>query len=112
MKPGRFTYEAAQTIEGVLSSLAARGDDARLIAGGQSLAPMLNMRLARPEHLIDINGLKELADIRLTGPSEKTESTKGSFTVRPHAGASDVSRWIHRAHRRKGEKQAFRLGTF
>jgi carbon-monoxide dehydrogenase medium subunit len=67
MKPGRFTYEAAQTIEGVLSSLAARGDDAKLIAGGQSLAPMLNMRLARPEHLIDINGLKELADIRLTG---------------------------------------------
>jgi carbon-monoxide dehydrogenase medium subunit len=67
MKPGRFTYEAPATIEGVLSSLAARGDDAKLIAGGQSLAPMLNMRLARPDHLIDINGLKELADIRLDG---------------------------------------------
>jgi carbon-monoxide dehydrogenase medium subunit len=67
MKPGRFTYEAAQTIEGVLASLAARGDDAKLIAGGQSLAPMLNMRLARPGHLIDINGLKELGDIRVGG---------------------------------------------
>jgi carbon-monoxide dehydrogenase medium subunit len=67
MKPGRFTYEAPATIEGVLSSLAARGDDAKLIAGGQSLAPMLNMRLARPEHLIDINGLKELSDIRVDG---------------------------------------------
>jgi aerobic carbon-monoxide dehydrogenase medium subunit len=67
MKPGRFTYEAPATIEGVLLSLAARGDDARLIAGGQSLAPMLNMRLARPEHLIDINGLKELSEVRLDG---------------------------------------------
>jgi carbon-monoxide dehydrogenase medium subunit len=67
MKPGRFTYEAPATIEGVLLSLAARGDDAKLIAGGQSLAPMLNMRLARPEHLIDINGLKELGEIRFDG---------------------------------------------
>jgi carbon-monoxide dehydrogenase medium subunit len=67
MKPGRFTYEAPQTIEGALASLALRGDDAKLIAGGQSLAPMLNMRLARPEHLIDINGLKELGDIRVDG---------------------------------------------
>lgn len=67
MKPGRFTYEAPVTIEGVLSSLAARGEDAKLIAGGQSLAPMLNMRLARPEHLIDINGLTELAEIRFDG---------------------------------------------
>jgi carbon-monoxide dehydrogenase medium subunit len=65
MKPGRFTYEAPATVEGALLSLAARGDDAKLIAGGQSLAPMLNMRLARPEHLIDINGLKELGEVRL-----------------------------------------------
>jgi carbon-monoxide dehydrogenase medium subunit len=67
MKPGRFSYEAPETIEAALASLALRGDDAKLIAGGQSLAPMLNMRLARPEHLIDINGLKELGEIRLDG---------------------------------------------
>jgi carbon-monoxide dehydrogenase medium subunit len=67
VKPGRFTYEAADTVEGALASLASRGDDAKLIAGGQSLAPMLNMRLARPEHLIDINGVSELGAIRLDG---------------------------------------------
>jgi aerobic carbon-monoxide dehydrogenase medium subunit len=67
MKPGRFSYEAPVTIEAALASLASRGDDAKVIAGGQSLAPMLNMRLARPEHLIDINGLKELSKIRLDG---------------------------------------------
>jgi carbon-monoxide dehydrogenase medium subunit len=67
MKPGRFSYEAPETIEAALASLASRGDDAKVVAGGQSLAPMLNMRLARPEHLIDINGLKELGEIRLDG---------------------------------------------
>jgi carbon-monoxide dehydrogenase medium subunit len=67
MKPGRFSYEAPITLEGALASLAARGDDAKVIAGGQSLAPMLNMRLARPEHLIDINGLMDLSQVRLDG---------------------------------------------
>jgi aerobic carbon-monoxide dehydrogenase medium subunit len=67
MKPGRFSYEAAETIEAALASLASRGEDAKLIAGGQSLAPMLNMRLARPKHLIDINGVSELGAIRLDG---------------------------------------------
>lgn len=67
MKPGRFSYEAPRSIEAALASLASRGDDAKLIAGGQSLAPMLNMRLARPEHLIDINGVRELGEIGLDG---------------------------------------------
>src|SRR5450631_1048106 len=67
MKPGRFSYEAPDTIDAALASLAAHGDDAKIIAGGQSLAPMLNMRLARPEHLIDINGLGELSQVRLDG---------------------------------------------
>jgi len=67
MKPARFSYEAPETIEDALASLASRGDDAKLIAGGQSLAPMLNMRLARPAHLIDINGLKGLGGIERDG---------------------------------------------
>ena len=63
MKPGAFSYEAPATLPEVLQSLAAWNDSAKLIAGGQSLAPMLNMRLARPERLIDINGVKELGGI-------------------------------------------------
>jgi carbon-monoxide dehydrogenase medium subunit len=65
MKPARFSYEAPTTVAGALAALAARGDEAKIIAGGQSLAPMLNMRLAQPGHLIDINGLAELAAIRV-----------------------------------------------
>ncbi len=67
MKPARFSYEAPATLEAVLASLAARQDDAKVIAGGQSLAPMMNMRLAQPGHLIDINGLRDLSDIAIEG---------------------------------------------
>ena len=65
MKPARFAYEAPTTLDGVLKSLATAGDGAKVIAGGQSLAPMLNMRLARPDRLIDINAVSELGEIAL-----------------------------------------------
>jgi carbon-monoxide dehydrogenase medium subunit len=65
MKPARFTYEAPTTVAGVLAALAARGDAAKIIAGGQSLAPMMNMRIAQPEHLIDINRVADLGAVRL-----------------------------------------------
>jgi aerobic carbon-monoxide dehydrogenase medium subunit len=65
MKPAKFSYEAPTTLAGALAALAARGDEAKIIAGGQSLAPMMNMRLAQPGHLIDINGLAELEAIRV-----------------------------------------------
>ncbi|MCC7346530.1 MAG: FAD binding domain-containing protein [Variibacter sp.] len=65
MKPARFSYEAPGTLPEVLAALARHRDGAKVIAGGQSLAPMMNMRLAQPVHLIDINGLSELAGVRL-----------------------------------------------
>ncbi len=49
MKPARFDYMAPETVEEATAALAERGDDARVMAGGQSLMPILNMRLARPE---------------------------------------------------------------
>ena len=64
MKPARFSYEAPSTLTAALDSLAAWRDEAKIIAGGQSLAPMMNMRLAQPRHLIDINGLSELGQVR------------------------------------------------
>lgn len=64
MKPARFSYEAPTTVAGVLAALAARGDGAKIIAGGQSLAPMMNMRIAQPGHLIDINRVAGLGEIR------------------------------------------------
>jgi carbon-monoxide dehydrogenase medium subunit len=67
MKPARFTYEAPETLADALATLAGHGDAAKIIAGGQSLAPMMNMRIAQPGHLIDINRIPGLADVRIEG---------------------------------------------
>jgi 2-furoyl-CoA dehydrogenase FAD binding subunit len=63
MKPSRFDYQRAETLAEVHEALTAHGDDARVIAGGQTLLPMLSMRLARPKLLIDIMHLPELRKI-------------------------------------------------
>jgi 2-furoyl-CoA dehydrogenase FAD binding subunit len=63
MKPARFDYLRAGTLAEAHAMLAAEGEDARIIAGGQSLVPMLSMRLARPKLLVDIMHLPELAKI-------------------------------------------------
>lgn len=63
MKPAPFDYLRADSIDEVLETLAERGDDARIIAGGQSLMPMLNMRLVRPEVLVDISRIDGLGNI-------------------------------------------------
>ena len=64
MKPPPFDYLRAASIEEAVAVLAEQGDDARIIAGGQSLVPMLNMRLVRPEVLVDIGKLEETRYIR------------------------------------------------
>jgi carbon-monoxide dehydrogenase medium subunit len=58
MKPPRFEYHRPSTRDEVTSLLAEHGDEAKILAGGQSLVPMLNFRLAHPAHLIDINHLE------------------------------------------------------
>jgi carbon-monoxide dehydrogenase medium subunit len=56
--PGPFEYERATSVQGAITALAERGPEARLIAGGHSLLPMMKLRLANPEFLIDINDLE------------------------------------------------------
>jgi len=62
--PAPFQYERATSVEGAIASLQRLGSEARIIAGGHSLLPMMKLRLANPEHLIDINDLSELSYIR------------------------------------------------
>ena len=64
MKPAPFEYSAPQSVEGALALL---DDDSKVLAGGQSLVPLLNFRLARPERIVDINQIEELAYIRAGG---------------------------------------------
>jgi carbon-monoxide dehydrogenase medium subunit len=62
--PASFEYERATSVEGAIEALQRLGSEARVIAGGHSLIPMMKLRLANPEHLIDINDLHDLAYIR------------------------------------------------
>ncbi len=62
--PAAFEYERATSVDGAIASLERLGSEARVIAGGHSLLPMMKLRLANPEHLVDINDLTELSYIR------------------------------------------------
>jgi aerobic carbon-monoxide dehydrogenase medium subunit len=64
VKPAPFEYAAPESVDEVLALL---GDEAKVLAGGQSLVPLLNFRLARPERIVDINRIEELAYIRGDG---------------------------------------------
>ncbi|MCB9105706.1 MAG: xanthine dehydrogenase family protein subunit M [Anaerolineales bacterium] len=64
MKPPPFEYFAPTTLDDALDYMADYGDEAKPLAGGQSLIPTMNFRLAQPEVLVDLNGLAELAYIR------------------------------------------------
>jgi carbon-monoxide dehydrogenase medium subunit len=65
--PAPFEYERATSVEQAVGLLEKLGPDARIIAGGHSLLPMMKLRLAAPEHLIDINDLADLSYIRREG---------------------------------------------
>jgi aerobic carbon-monoxide dehydrogenase medium subunit len=62
--PAPFEYERAASVEGAIEALGRRGPEARVIAGGHSLLPMMKLRLANPKHLVDINEIAELSYIR------------------------------------------------
>jgi carbon-monoxide dehydrogenase medium subunit len=66
MKPPRFAYHDPRSVPEALA-LLGKLENARLLAGGQSLMPMLNMRLAAPDHIVDLNGIAELSYIREEG---------------------------------------------
>jgi 2-furoyl-CoA dehydrogenase FAD binding subunit len=79
MKPAPFDYVRAESIEEALAVLAQTGGDARILAGGQSLMPMLNMRLARPQVVVDVMRIAALKQV---------EDKSGALTV--YAGVRQV----------------------
>jgi aerobic carbon-monoxide dehydrogenase medium subunit len=85
VKPASFTYHRPDTIEDAVGLLAELGDDAKILAGGQSLVPMLSMRLAYFDHLIDISRLTELRGIDRRG----AELWIGAGTTEAAVGADD-----------------------
>lgn len=67
MKPAAFHYHAPRTVADAIVALATHAEDCKVLAGGQSLVPVMAFRLARPAHIIDINGIDELDYVRVEG---------------------------------------------
>jgi aerobic carbon-monoxide dehydrogenase medium subunit len=88
MKPVSFDYHAPQSVQGALELLDRYGAEVRVIAGGQSLVPMLALRLARPDVLVDLNRIPELAGIREDGDTIRI----GALTRQAHVLASPLIR--------------------
>jgi aerobic carbon-monoxide dehydrogenase medium subunit len=69
MIPAKFDYVRPETVADAVQALAGAGDDGKVIAGGQSLLPLLRLRLAYPELLVDVGGIEDLSGVRDTGDS-------------------------------------------
>jgi len=69
MKPAKFEYVAPTTLDAAVEALAAADGEGKVLAGGQSLLPLLNFRMARPAVLVDLNGIKDLSFIELRDDS-------------------------------------------
>jgi CO/xanthine dehydrogenase FAD-binding subunit len=67
MKPAKFEYVSPATVEAAVEALVASNGEGKLLAGGQSLLPLLNFRMARPAVLVDLNGIKDLSYIEERG---------------------------------------------
>jgi len=87
MKPASFEYIAPTSVEETLAQLAEHGWDAKILAGGQSLIPMMNFRLAQPEILIDINHISELSTV---GPADNGGLRIGAIARHCEIGESSL----------------------
>ena len=106
--PAPFGYERATSVDGAIASLQRLGSEARVIAGGHSLLPMMKLRLANPEHLVDINDLAELAYIRETrrrDPDRRAHPPRRPAQVRPARRALPAVPRRREGDRRPGRAQ-------
>ncbi len=81
MKPGRFAYVAARSVDHALAVLAEHGDETSILAGGQSLVPLMSLRLARPEIVLDINRLDELTGLTVDAAGARVGALVRAATI-------------------------------
>lgn len=113
MKPAPFEYFAPTTIDEAFTHLNEHGYEAKVLAGGQSLIPMMNFRLAQPSVIVDINGISELSYIR---PNEDGGFSIGALTrhnqVEHHPVIAERAPLIHETMPHIGTVQVRNRGTF
>ena len=101
MKPAVFEYHRADTAADAVALLAELGDDAKLLGGGQSLIPMLALRLASFEHLVDISAVRDLRGIQRVDGSPERRGAEGSPERRGAEGSPE----------RRGAEGSVRIGA-
>jgi CO/xanthine dehydrogenase FAD-binding subunit len=113
MKPAPFKYYAPATVEGALARLAEYGWDAKVLAGGQSLIPMMNFRLAQPAVIVDLNNISDLFYVQPTrdGGVRVGAMTRHSQVERDPLIA-EVAPMIHEAMPKIAYPQIRNRGTF
>ncbi len=109
MKPAPFLYYRPDGVDEALAALAQQGDDAKLLAGGQSLVPMMNFRLAQPAALVDLGGADELVGVTRNGSLEIGAMTRQSAVMDSPLVAetapllAEALGWVgHTANRNRG----------
>jgi aerobic carbon-monoxide dehydrogenase medium subunit len=111
MKPAPFQLHIPEGREEALDLLRQYGDDAKVLAGGQSLVPMLALRLARFDHLVDINRVDELAGISRTNGSLRIGATTRHRAIEQSAEVASAVPLLARATARVGHFQIRNRGT-
>jgi len=111
MKPARFAYRRAGSIGEALTWLADQTSEAKILAGGQSLVPLLNMRLARPAVLVDINPIRELHTIGADNGGLRLGATVRHSDLIESALVSERAPLLVTAARHIGHRAIRNLGT-
>ena len=111
MKPGPFVHHAPRTVDETVAVLAQVGHDGKVLAGGQSLIPVLNMRLASPGHLVDINGVAGLDGVDVDDRWVRVGALVRHAGLERHAGAGAALPLLRQALRNVAHPAIRNRGT-
>jgi aerobic carbon-monoxide dehydrogenase medium subunit len=109
--PAPFSYYRPKTIAEAAALLAQHGDDGRVLAGGQSLIPMMKLRLAAPQHLIDLGGIAELKGVEKTGNSLVIGATTTQHELQDSKVAIEAAPILLEASLQVADPQVRYVGT-
>ena len=111
MKPGPFVHHAPRSVDEAVAVLAEVGHDAKVLAGGQSLVPVLNMRLASPGHLVDVNLVAGLGDVAVTDDAVRLGALVRHAGLERHEGAFAANPLLRQALRNVAHPAIRNRGT-
>lgn len=112
MIPTAFDYQAPTTLDEALSALSAAGEEGKILAGGQSLIPVLKLRLAAPETLVDLGRVEELRGIRDEGDALVIGAMTPHHVVANHSLVAEHAALLAEASETVADPQVRHRGTF